>query len=331
MQIDKTRLVRIVSLLVLALNCLCRLMFIRSYMSTIGMTVIVNGLLMLIGCCIITLSTRKPELIAAACLGFSAALEVMMYNTLPPIGNPFLWISVLSLIIIAVTLWIQKNGKSSILSISKIPKKRILITLIPLMLLPFFMSVGAVKASTIVGHVNLTSKDGHFRVTIYIYQHEDTVANKDFYGFWVLLHTDDVAYFDWISKLELYFPGATFDDWQPRSGLTTGGSISITPTGPSVSIGLPLSDVSVSVTYTNKLSWFVNPLGSNPQDLEFAARAWTTSGTDLKWEITISAWSYFSVCGITVFFWHDTVKYSTPLPIVYVHHRRGGHVDYYHL
>ncbi|MEM3760870.1 MAG: hypothetical protein QXZ02_07175 [Candidatus Bathyarchaeia archaeon] len=161
------------------------------------------------------LSHRKARLIAAVVFGVTLALEI-------GIGlQPFLTASFSSLAVIAI--YPRKNVKGS--------QKQLLVGLFTLLLMLPLSNVRIAKASIFWGHADLISQNNKFMATVYIYKHESVVEGKEFYGFDILLHTDQLAYFDWIDKLEIYCLGATFDNWQPKSGLTTGGSISLTPSG----------------------------------------------------------------------------------------------------
>jgi len=315
------KFVRKISLVLLLSNAMLRLLLSSgNLISPINRTIFTTGLLTLFGFFYVLFDLYHSEILSAFIFAFSAGTELLI---LPIVQNVFLFLSILSLLALILSVYIEKN-KENIKPLLRSKKKLLTIVLIPLISISF-LPVNQVKASTIVDHVNFESNQNHFTVSVYIYKYEDTVEGKDFYGFWILLHTEDVAYFDWISYLELYFPGATFDDWQPKAGMTTGGSISLSPSGPSISISLPLSDVRVDGCFSDKLTWFVNPLGSNPQDLEFAARAWVNSGHELQWRIRIKAYSYWYIAGIPVYFWDDTAYYSTiPDPPSVPHRRRSG-------
>ncbi|MGB9714293.1 MAG: InlB B-repeat-containing protein, partial [Candidatus Bathyarchaeales archaeon] len=87
----------------------------------------------------------------------------------------------------------------------------------------------------------------------------------------------------------------------------------MTPGGPSVSISLPISHVTVSGAYTEKISWFMNPISTNPQDIEAAASLWIPSGNVLRWEIRVVAYSGVYVFPAYVFYWEDTAEWITQL------------------
>jgi hypothetical protein len=178
---------------------------------------------------------------------------------------------------------------------------------LPIIMLSIF--VGSVKASVFYDHANFSSHNGKFTVKVIVYKHEDVIQEKDFYGFEIDLHTDCIAYFDWIERLSIRASSGHFDGWQPKEGLmSSGGKIGLSPSGPSISIGIPSSHVVIGGEYTNKISWYVNPIGGNPQDLEFAAALWTTDiYSDFKWEVYVNAYSY----AYGHLYWHDYVTYST--------------------
>jgi hypothetical protein len=176
-----------------------------------------------------------------------------------------------------------------------------------------FVNIPMTKAngsSTIVFHGDIQSKAGDFMITLYVYKYSSTVLGEDYYGFDILLHTDTIAYFRLIQKLVMYCPNATFDDWQPKAG-STGGDISLTPEGPSISVSVPGSDLRLSGAYSNTLDWYCNLIGANIQDLEFAARCWTNDTTEpLGWSIKVDAFSITSFLWAESIQWHDTAYYG---------------------
>ena len=327
---EKTKKLNIsrVCIIVLLANAFIRLIMLRDINNPIELTLIFTGVTMLSSSIIMPfLESRKSELIAATIIASSIGLDVMLYRVLSPLDNPFLWVSVLGLIAIGVAIYIEENGVPSHHSMN--PKKIASLALVAMFLYPFVTNVQIAHASVVYDHANLTSVKGKFRVTVYVYKHESAVDGKYFFGFDILLHTDNQAFFDWIEYLELYVPGGTFDDWGPKEGITTGCSISITPSGPIVGISLPTSDVRVDGEYTNTLKWFVNPMpmGANPQDLQFAAKLWATN-SNIQWRLSANAWSGIVIFTTWTYFWDDAIYYSTiPRPPVSVY-RRGGSTCY---
>lgn len=302
-------------------NAFIRLIMIRHIGNSIELTLVTTGVTMLSSSIIMLfLKPRREDLITIAIIASSIGLDVMLYRVWSPLDNPFLLVSALTLLIIGAAIYIEKNGVHTNHSTSL--KTVATLALAAILLYPFVANVQLAYASVIYNHENLTSTNGKFHATIYVYKHESAIDGKYFFGFDILLHTDNQAFFDWIEYLELYVPGGTFDDWGPPEGMTTGCTISITPSGPSVSIILPLSDVRLYGEYTSTLRWFVNPiaLGENPRDIRFAAKLWTTS-SDIQWSISTKAWSGLVILWTWVYMWDDTMYYSTiPVPLP----TRGG-------
>ncbi len=317
---EKTKKLNIsrVCIIVLLANAFIRLIMLRHISNPIELILISTGVTMLSSSIIMLfLESRKSELITAIIIASSIGLDVMLYRVLSPLDNPFLWVSVLSLLIVGTAIYIEENGVLSNHSIS--PKKIASLALVAMFLYPFVTNVQLAHASVVYDHANLTSANGKFQATVYVWKHESAIDGKFFFGFDVLLHTDSQAFFDLIEYLELYVPLGTFDDWGPPEGMTTGCTISVTPSGPAIGISLPLSDVHLYGEYTDTLRWLVNPLplGENPRDLRFAAKLWTTN-SDIQWRLSVKAWSGLVVCWPTpvwVYMWDDQMYYSTiPVP-----------------
>ena len=317
-------------IVVLLANAFVRLVVVRNISNPIELTLITTGVTMLSGSIIMLfLKPGKEGLITIAIIASSIGFDVMLYRVLPLISNPFLWISVLTLLIVGTAIYMEKNGAR--LNHSASPKKIASLALAAIFLYPFIPNVQLARASVIYDHANLTSINGKFCATVYIYKHESAIDGKFFFGIDVLLHTDNQAFFDWIEKLELYVPNAVFDDWGPTEGLSTGFSISLTPSGPSISVSMPMSDVRLGGEYTNTLRWFVNPIaaGENPRDIRFAAKLWTTSN-DIQWRLTAKTWSGVVIFFTWVYFWDDIMSYSTiPLPPRPARGGGGGGKCYY--
>lgn len=310
-----------VSSILLLVNASVRLLFIiggcifgNFSAIPIEMTLLITGILTLSAGIVILAVEIHGRVIAGMIASWVAIVitlgfDVWLCTIVPPLQNFFLWVSVASLIAIVIeyiALYIEYKKPKAISSASKT-------SLIVLMLtLSFFVGIGSVKANQIVDHQDLTSSNGKFKVSVYVYKYENIIQSKDFYGFWVLLHTDELPYIDWVNRFELLCSSESIiDDWQPRDGLTTGGSIGLTPSGPSVSIAIPMSDTKVDGKYTNKISWFVNPLSISPQDLEFATKLWIPIGTPLYWKLGIEVVSGDSFLWAWHECWRDCLEFST--------------------
>jgi hypothetical protein len=301
----KDKKVRLLCILLLFTNAFIRLLLsYGSFHTPIGASVATTGIIALI-VGIIDIFLRNEEWITAFALAFVMMQDAALCRIIPLQQNVFLMISTLSLVSIGIAIYIEEKKKYSIYSIKRKPKA----ALIVLMLFLSTVSIFSVNASEIVDHRDLTSSSSKFKVSVYVYKYEDIMQSKDFYGFWILLHSDEIPYFDWVDIELLCCTGSVIDDWQPREGLTTGGNIGLTPSGPSVSIAFPLSDIKVNGKYTNKISWFVNPLLNNPQDLEFATKLWCPTGTPLYWKLHV-----LPISGVTFLFcWHECWRDSAEL------------------
>jgi hypothetical protein len=326
-------------------NAIARLLPLMSYIGRglivaddmLGIKIIITGVVFLIAS-IIHLRTKKEKGIALPTIFLiTSVFGFEVYESLTRSGFPLMYplLSAISfLVLLMIFGWKNVNSASAAISkvaasvsekrLSKIQKKLFTVAIVSIFLLSIFPNIRIARASTIVDHRNLTSADGKFRITVYIYKHEDTIDSKEFYGFNVLVHADNIAFFDWIERLDLYAPGFTFDDWQPKDGGTTGGSITLTPSGPGISIAIPYSDVAVGGEYTDRISWWVNPIFSNPQDIEVAAKAWCLAGTPLYWKLYIKAWSGVVFMFTWTFFWLDTLEFSTFPVTVWVCGSKGG-------
>jgi hypothetical protein len=319
---------RTICLLVLLANAIVRLLPIISYIGQdltltdpLGIGIFITGIVLLIAG-LVLFKTKKETNISLP-TGF-LVVSILGYDSIEslrrpgfPLSNPFLLLSAISLF--GLLLLFSWKGINSAISstFSKVvtsgsKKKLATVAIVSVMLLPFLSNIRIAHATEIYDHENLTSANGKFHVTVYVYRDQDSMPDEDFYGFDILLHTESLAWFDWIDKVELQCSSvATFDDWQPKGGTTTGGSIGLTPGGPSVSIAIPLSDVRVSGAYTNKINWYLNFIPGNFQDAEFAAKVWVPSGTHLNWKLNVKATSGFGIMGGWQLWWIDTVAFSS--------------------
>jgi len=296
--------------LLLLPNSFVRLLFFELESSPINVVLDFTGVLLLSGAVAVTfLVHRKIETATMGIFTLTVLLDLTMFAFSGPISvidaAGFVAMSFASL----MTLWARTQIKSVTQAISKSQATF-------LILLPLILTCGQIKfvnASVIWDHIDLVSQDNKFMVTVYVYKYESVIENKEFYGFHILLHTDEPAYFAWIDKLEITCPNATFDDWQPKTSIdTVGGSISLTPGGPSLSISLSVSSqVIVHGTYTDSISWFINPIGANSMDIDVGAALWVPANTLLRWNLYVKAYSGVIIGFVWTPLWDDYAQWSS--------------------
>ena len=94
--------------------------------------------------------------------------------------------------------------------------KKILFLTISILFLTGFLLIPAASADTIVAHANVTGNLGKFQSSIYIWQCEDAVGNKDFYA--IRVFTWSPYLFGNIKVNVKFTQSGAVDYWAPPQG-----------------------------------------------------------------------------------------------------------------